>query len=154
MKVILLRDVPSLGRAGTIHNVKEGYARNYLFPRGLAVEATEGEIRRWEERQRVAREKEARRQREAEQVATALSQTSIELRVQSGETGRLFGSITSQHIAEALRARGFPIDKKQVELEEPIKVTGTYRVPVRLSSGTVAHVPVHVVGVRPKEVKR
>jgi len=130
MKVILVKDVPSLGKAGSVVEVREGYARNYLLPRGLAREATEGQLRVLEE-ERAARDRKLAR---------------VRIPAKAGSSGRLFGAVTAQQIAEALRQMGFAVDRKQVDLSEPIKSVGTYRVTVRLPHGQQAEVEVQVTG--------
>lgn len=146
MKIILLKDVPTLGPAGTVKDVKEGYARNYLFPRGLAREATEGAVRALHQQQHVKREREDHKQAEARQAGAALEATVIEIPARAGEGGRLFGSVTAQDIADALSARGYNVTKKQIELDDPIHAVGFYKVPVRIAPGVVARVDVNVVG--------
>lgn len=148
MKVILLKDVKGLGPGGTVKEVKEGYARNYLFPRGLAAEATEGNIRALEGQQHAAADRARRERLETEKTLVALEQVVVEVAGRGGEGGRLFGSITAQDIADALSARGFKVSKKQVELEEPIKTAGFYKVPVRVGQGIVARVDINVVATR------
>lgn len=145
MKVILLKDVPALGRAGMVKDVKEGYARNYLIPRALAAEATEGNLRTLAGQQRVQTERAQRDRAEAEKLMAALEQAVIEIPARGGEGGRLFGSVTAQDVAEALGRRGFKVTKKQVELEEPIKTAGFYKAPVRVGPGVVARVDINVV---------
>lgn len=147
MKVILLQDVPALGRAGALVEVKEGYARNYLFPRELAREATEGAIRDRETRQRAAEQRRGREQKEAEDLAQSLSGLILEIKARTG-AGRLFGAVTAQQIADALQKRGFEITKKHVELEHPIRVEGFHRVAVRLPTGRLVRVDVNVVGMK------
>ena len=144
MKVILLKDVAGLGDAGAVKDVKEGYARNYLLPRGLAVEATAGNLRTLAFQKGAAAERVQRERHEAERLATALEQAVIEVRAKGGESGRLFGSVTAQQIAEALQRRGFEVSTKQVELDEPIKTTGFYKVSVRVGPGIVPRVDVNV----------
>lgn len=148
MKVILVKDLPALGSAGTVKDVKEGYARNYLIPRGLALEATEGNLRSLAGRQRAQTEKTQRERTEAEKLRAALEQAVIEIPARAGEGGRLFGSVTTQDVAEALDRRGFPVTRKQVELDEPIKAAGFYKIPVRVGAGMVARVDVNVVATR------
>lgn len=146
MKVILVKDVPSLGKAGSVVEVREGYARNYLLPRGLAREATEGQLRALEQ-QRTAQERKLARERErAAQLAQALRSRTVRIRAKAGAGGRLFGSVTAQHVADELRRLGFDVDRRQVELAEPIKAVGTYRVVVRLPHGQHAEVEVQVTG--------
>lgn len=146
MKVILLKAVPGLGESGQVRDVKEGYARNYLLPRRLAVEATEGTVRALEGRKRAVEERARRDRGEAEELADQMSQIVLEIRARAGEGGRLFGSVTAQDVAEALAARGYRVSKRKVELDEPIKTAGFYKVPVRISPGVVARVDVNVVG--------
>jgi len=148
MKVILLQDVPALGRAGALVEVKEGYARNYLFPRELAREATEGAIRDRETRQRAAEQRRGREQKEAEDLAQSLSGLILEIKARTGAEGRLFGAVTAQQIADALQKRGFEITKKHVELEHPIRIEGFHRVAVRLPTGRLVRVDVNVVGMK------
>lgn len=146
MKVILVKDVPNLGRAGQVVDVSDGYGRNYLLPRGLAIPATEANLRQMEER-RAAEQRRAERQlAEAQQVAQRIAGRTVVIRVRAGAQGRLFGAVTAQHIAEALQqALGVTVDRKRIELEEPIRHLGTYEVPVRLHPQVTARVRVEVV---------
>lgn len=144
MKVILLKDVDGLGESGEVKEVREGYARNYLIPRGFAVEATEGSKRSLAGQQQAAAARQQRERQGAEKLAHALERAVIEIQAKGGEGGRLFGSVTAQQIADALTARGFEVSKKQVELDEPIKTAGFYKVPVRVGQGIVARVDINV----------
>jgi large subunit ribosomal protein L9 len=146
MKVILVKDVPSLGKAGSVVEVREGYARNYLLPRGLAREATEGQLRALEEERAALDRKLARERERAAEAARALRGRTVRIPAKAGSSGRLFGAVTAQQIAEALRQMGFAVDRKQVDLSEPIKSVGTYRVTVRLPHGQQAEVEVQVTG--------
>jgi len=148
VKVILLKDIPALGQAGTVRDVKEGYARNYLIPRGLAAEATAGRLRELAGQRRAQADRTQRERTEAEKLAAALEQAVVEVAARGGERGRLFGSVTAQDVADALIRAGFAVTKKQVELEEPIKTAGFYKVPVRVGLGIVARVDVNVVARR------
>ena len=143
--VILREDVKSLGKAGELVRVKPGYARNYLLPRGLAFEATEGNKKRIaaETRARGARDQAERA--EAERFAAALGAVSLTLTGKAGEEGKLFGSITAQDIAEALAAQGQQVDRRRIELEHPIKTLGHHTVGVRLHADVHAEVRVSVV---------
>jgi len=133
MEVLLLKDVPGLGRAGEIKGVADGYARNYLIPKGLAILATEGARRQAEQWRRAAARREERRRKEAQALAQLISQTTLTFRVKAGEKDRLYGSITNADIARAFEEKTErAIDKRKVELEEPIRQLGTYQVPVRL----------------------
>jgi large subunit ribosomal protein L9 len=145
VQVILLEDVHGLGERGTVKEVKEGYARNYLFPRGLALEATAGNLQAHQRHQQATEQRAQRTQEEMRAVVTSLAQAVVELRAKGGEGGRLFGSVTADDIAQALAARGFAITKKQIELTEPIKTAGFYTVPVRVGPGVVARVDLNVI---------
>jgi large subunit ribosomal protein L9 len=148
VKVILLKDLPGTGQANTIVDVKEGYARNYLIPRGLAAEATPGAIRRLEEQHRAGEHRAARAREEAQARVKRLEGLVLEVRTKAGEGGKLFGSVTAQHVADALAAQGFEITRRQIELDEPIKAEGFYKVPIRLAPGVVVRVDLNVVGIR------
>jgi large subunit ribosomal protein L9 len=145
IEVILREDIKTLGRAGEMVRVKPGYARNYLLPKGLAYEATEGNKKRVaaETRVRVARNQAERA--EAERVAATLNDVALTLTGKAGEEGKLFGSITSQDIAEALAQQGHSVDRRRIELEHPIKTTGTHGVTVRLHPEVHAQLRVSVV---------
>lgn len=144
MQVILTQDVKGLGARGETVKVADGYARNYLIPRGLAVEASEGNLRQLRavraEQERLA----ARRQKEAEEMAARLEGTVLRLRAKAGEGGRLFGSITAGDVAGALAQQGIKVEKRQVELSGPIKQLGTHTVTVRLAGGRPVVVQVMV----------
>jgi large subunit ribosomal protein L9 len=143
--VILRKDVRSLGRAGELVRVKPGFARNYLLPQGLAYEATEGN------KKRIAAEGKARAIRgqaeraEAERVASTLSGVTLTLSGKAGEEGKLFGSITSQDIADALARQGHTVDRRRIELEHPIKTLGSHTVSVRVHPEVHAELRVSVV---------
>ena len=142
MEVILREDVKSLGRAGELVKVKAGYARNFLLPQGLAYEASEGN------RKRITAESKAREARrvaersEAEAFANRLAGANVALTRKAGEEGRLFGSITAQDIADALATQGLTVDRRKIELTQPIKTVGAHVVPVRLHADV--HAEVHV----------
>jgi large subunit ribosomal protein L9 len=148
MRVILLKDIPALGKTGTVKEVKEGYARNYLIPRGLAAEATERNLRTLEGQRKAVADRAQRERTEAEHLASGLESALIEIPARGGEGGRLFGSVTAQDIAEALVRAGYQVGKKQIDLEEPIKTAGFYKVPVRVGPGRVARVDVNVVATK------
>jgi large subunit ribosomal protein L9 len=145
IEVILREDVQSLGRAGALVRVKPGYARNFLLPRGLAYEATEGN------KKRIAAETKARESRAAEErlkaqgTADPLAGVAVTIAAKAGEGDRLFGSVTAQDIADALERAGHPVDKRKIELTHPIKQLGEHSVPVRLHSEVQAAVRVTVV---------
>ncbi len=145
MDVILREDVKSLGKAGEMVRVKPGYARNFLLPRGLAFEATEGN------KKRIAAEAKARETRLAGEKAAAsalaakLGAATVALKGKAGEEGKLFGSITAQDIADGLAAQGLEVDRRRIELEHPIKTLGFHSVAVRLHPEVHAEVKVNVV---------
>jgi large subunit ribosomal protein L9 len=145
MEVILRENVTSLGRAGELVRVKPGYARNYLLPRGLAYEATEGN------KKRIAAETKARSTREqaervdAERVAATLNGLTLTVTGKAGEEGKLFGSITAHDIADALAQQGHPVDRRRIELEHPIKTLGQHTAAVRLHPEVRAELHVTVV---------
>ena len=145
MEVILREDVQSLGKAGQLVKVKPGYARNFLLPRGLAFEATEGNKKRIDAEAKARATKASAEKAASEQLAAQLASTTLTLRGKAGDEGKLFGSITSQDIAAALAAQGFSIDKRKLELEHPIKTVGFHSVVVRLQSDVHAEVKVNIV---------
>jgi large subunit ribosomal protein L9 len=145
MEVILRTDVDKLGRAGELVSVKDGYARNFLLPRGLALPATEGNRRRLEAERRQRDRKAATQVSGARELASRLEQVSLTFTMKAGDGDRLFGSVTTHDVAEQLKAQGFDVDKKQVELDEPIKALGVYKVPVRLHAEVKPEVRVWVV---------
>ena len=144
-EVILREDVKTLGRAGEMVRVKPGYARNYLLPQGLAYEATEGNKKRIaaETKARVSRDQAERS--EAERLATTLSSVHLNLTGKAGEEGKLFGSITSQDVADALAREGHTVDKRRIEMEHPIKTVGDHTVRIRLHPEVHAELRVSIV---------
>jgi large subunit ribosomal protein L9 len=145
IEVILREDIKTLGRAGEMVRVKPGYARNYLLPQGLAYEATEGNKKRIAAETRVRAARNQAEQAEAERAAATLREVNLTLSGKAGEEGKLFGSITSQDIADALAQQGHTVDRRRIELEHPIKTTGTHTVTVRLHPEVHADVRVSVV---------
>jgi large subunit ribosomal protein L9 len=145
MEVILREDIKTLGKAGELVKVKPGYARNYLLPKGLAYEATEGN------RKRILAESKARAARAEEEagvaraLAAGLSSVSLNLARKAGEGDRLFGSITTQDLADALAAQGHSVDKRRIELEHPIKTVGQHTVVIRLHPEVSAEIRLTVV---------
>ena len=145
MKVILTQDVPNLGEAGDLKNVADGYARNYLLRRGLAVQASPGAMKEFKRQQVVESRREERMAAHAEALARRLSGVSLEFEAKAGETGHLYGSITPSDIAEALeRETGEPFDRRKQILCDPIREIGWHTVSVRLSKEIVAEVKVAV----------
>jgi large subunit ribosomal protein L9 len=145
IEVILREDIKTLGRVGEMVRVKPGYARNYLLPQGLAYEATEGNKKRIAAETRVRSARNQAEQAEAERAAATLREVTLTLSGKAGEEGKLFGSITSQDIAAALAQQGHTVDRRRIELEHPIKTTGTHTVTVRLHPEVHADVRVSVV---------
>lgn len=144
-EIILMQDVPGLGAQGNVVKVADGYARNYLFPRKLAAPATPKYVKVLE-LEKKRKEAEGRRALEQlRQEAERLSQTSCTITVEAGEDGKLFGSVTSQDIAESLAQAGFTIDKKKINLAEPIRELGVYTVELKLYSDITASLKVWVV---------
>lgn len=145
MEVILREDVPKLGHRGDLVTVKEGYARNYLLPRKLAMAATPGNRKQLEMMKAATARRLANEKGAAESLAAQLAELTLTLSAKAGEADQLFGSVTSMAIAEALAARGFQVDRRRVELDHPIKTLGEYEVPVRLHPEVTATVKVIVV---------
>lgn len=144
MKVLLKNDVPKIGKKGELLDVKEGYARNFLIPNGLAIEATGGTMKQYEEEKRAGERKKAKEKEDAQALAAKIKGTTITLKHKAGDEGRLFGSITSTEIAEALKQKGFDIDKKQVVLDDPIRLVGSHDVKIKLHSEVAASLHVEV----------
>ncbi len=145
MKVILRQDYEALGRIGDVVEVKDGYARNYLLPRNIAYQATAGSLRALEEEKQQYERRQVKEAKSAETLAATLSGMSVTLKMKVGEEDRLFGSVTSQMIAESLEAQGVTIDKRSIELAEPIKTLGMVEVPVKLHAKVTATLKVWVV---------
>jgi len=145
MKVILRDNVESLGKAGEIIAVKDGYARNYLIPRNLAYPATRNNLRVWEDEKRRLIVRISKETQEAEAVKARLEEVSLVIPMLVGEEGRLFGSVTNRIISEALREKGFEIDHRLIVIDEPIRTQGDFEVSVRLVHGVVAAVKVTVI---------
>lgn len=144
IEVILREDMKTLGRAGEMVRVKPGYARNYLLPQGLAYEATEGNKKRIAAETRVRTSRNEAERAEAQRLATTLGAVKLNLTGKAGEEGKLFGSITSQDIADALAREGHTVDKRRIELEHPIKTVGEHAVAVRLHPEVHAELRVSV----------
>lgn len=145
VEVILRKDVADLGHAGDMVQVKPGYARNYLLPQGLALRATEGNRRRFEEERRQIEQAAERERERAQELAKDLEDRSLTFNRRAGEEGRLFGSVTSADIAEALEREGLEIDRRLIRLEEPIKELGVFTVPIRLHADVEPEIKVWVV---------
>ena len=144
MKLILREDVENLGKGGDLVDVKPGYGRNFLLPRGLAVVANPKNVRELEHQKSVASAKAAKLKASAQAVAKRLAETPVVLKRKAGEQDKLFGSVTAIDIAEALAARGLQLDRRSIDLAEPIKTVGDFEVPVKLHHEVVGKAKVKV----------
>jgi large subunit ribosomal protein L9 len=145
MRVILRESLDKLGDAGEVVTVREGYGRNYLLPRGLAVLATEKDVARFEHDKRVIAARSAKMAKELSAEADKINKVSVTIQASVGEGDRLYGSVTSRDIVEALRAQGVNLDSKKLQLSEPIKALGTTEVPVKLGPNVAPTIKVTVV---------
>ncbi|MDI9484851.1 MAG: 50S ribosomal protein L9 [Lawsonella sp.] len=146
MKVILQADVKKIGKKGDVVEVAEGYGRNYLIPRGLAVEASAGNLRHVAEVKKAEAVKADRELKEAERIGSALRDKAVQVPAKVGDGGRLFGSVTAQEIAEQLRKQfSVEIDKRKVDVKEPIKTLGSHQVTVRVHPKVHVNVTVEVI---------
>ena len=145
MRVILKREVAGLGRPGDVKDVADGYAQNFLLPRGLAIEATAGEMKVLARARDAKRAKQDRAHAEAEELAKRLSETTLVFKLKAGEQGKTFGSVTSKDIADALqRELKVDVDKTKVHLAEPLKAVGVHQVEIRLLTDVRANVTVAI----------
>ncbi len=144
MKVILTTDVAKLGKSGEMKDVTDGYARNFLIPHKLAVPAAGGAYRAWQHDIASREEKRQRERGEAEIAATRIASTTLTMGVKVGEGGKLYGSITAQDIADALGRRGITVDKHKIDLDQPLKSLGTYKVAIRVYTGMTSEVTIIV----------
>jgi len=145
MEIILRQAVENLGKPGDVVKVKSGYARNYLLPHGLAYEATPGNLKRIQQERDRLDAAENERRGAAQAIAEKLEQVSLTFSARVGDEGKLFGSVGSGDIAQQLEQQGFHIEKRQIDLHEPIKALGVYRVPVRLHADVKPEVRVWVI---------
>lgn len=145
MKVILRQDFDTLGKIGEVVDVKDGYARNFLFPRGIAYSALKGNIKALEEEKKSVEKKNLQELKAAEVLASELETVSVTIPVQVGEEDKIFGTVTTQMIADALKDKGHDIDKRKIEIEEPIKSLGIYGVSLKLHPNVNAKIKVWVV---------
>ena len=144
MQVILKEDVEKLGQMGQVVEVKRGYARNYLIPRNLGMEATARNLSQLEHNKRIVTDKIKKVQKESQSLAQKLEQATVTLFHAAGEEDKLFGSVTSMEIAAALSEQGIEVDKRKIVLDEPIKRLGEYKAAVKLPAGVTANVTVKV----------
>jgi large subunit ribosomal protein L9 len=145
MEIILRQAVENLGKPGDVVKVKPGYARNYLLPHGLAYEATPGNLKRIQQERDRLEAAENERRGTAQGLAERLEQVSLTFSARVGDEGKLFGSVTAADLAAQLEAQGFHIEKRQIDLHEPIKALGVYRVPIRLHADVKPEVRVWVI---------
>jgi large subunit ribosomal protein L9 len=148
MKVVLQQDVRNVGARGEVVEVAPGFARNYLLPKKLALVATPGNLKTLELRKKAWVLREAMEQEQARELAERLSAVRLTVAKKAGEHDTLYGSVTAAEIAERLSAMGFQVDRRRIELEEPIKALGTYTVPVKVHKDLVAQLTVEVVAER------
>ncbi|HVN24313.1 MAG TPA: 50S ribosomal protein L9 [Syntrophorhabdales bacterium] len=145
MKVILLENIDNVGKKGETHEVKEGFGRNFLIPRHLAIPATKGNLKNLQEHAKKLIDRKDRELKTAEATKQRLDEASITIKHKAGHDGKLFGSVTVKELAEAIKqALGIEIDRKSVRLDEPIKMTGAYTIDVHLDKGISAQVKVEV----------
>ena len=142
MKVILQKDVPHLGTIGDLVKVKDGYGRNFLLPRGLAVLANESNTRQLNHQKRLAQTLAAKQKAAAEAAAKTIASTPVAFKLEAGEDDKLFGSVTSRDIAEALAAKGVEVDRRKMTIDGALKEIGSFDVPVELGSGVTASIRV------------
>lgn len=144
MQVILIEDVPNLGQIGEQVNVKPGYARNYLLPRGLAISASTKNAKRLKHDRKLAELKAAKARKDDEAVAAKLNGMNLEIQRKVGEQDKLYGSVTAIDVEKALEDQGLSVDRRKILLDEPIKTLGIFEVPVRLRAGVEAQIKVVV----------
>ena len=144
MKVILTQDVAKLGKSGDMKSVADGYATNFLIPRKLAVPAAGGAYRAWQHDIASREEKRTRERADAEIAATRIASTTLTMGVKVGEGGKLYGSITAKDIADALGRRGITVDRHKIELDDPLRTLGTYKVAFKVFPGMTPEVTVVV----------
>lgn len=145
VKLILVESIHSLGEAGDLVSVRPGYARNFLLPQGKAMLATENRVKELDHKRRIAEEKAAREFKDLQAVKKKLEGLSIEIGARAGDSGKLFGSVTTPQIAEQIEAQGMEIDRRRIELKDPIKEVGLHKVTVRLLRELTAELTVKVV---------
>ena len=145
MKVVLLEDIPRLGKMGDLIQTKDGYARNYLLPKKIAVPANPQNLKTLEHQKTLLQQKQNRIKRDAEKLAQKIEKISCTISKPAGEEDKLFGAVTSLDIEESLNEEGLKIDRKRIQLEEPIKSLGIYKVPIKLHPEVTANLKIWVV---------
>lgn len=144
MKVILQKDVKDVGKAGDLVSVSEGFARNFLFPRKLAMEATEKRVKEWDHLKRVAEDKKKKAVSERQTVLSKINGVTLKFKMAAGETDKLFGTVTTADISKELEKQGFSIDRRDILLEEPIKILGQHKATIKYTEGLEAHISIAV----------
>lgn len=145
MEVILKEDIANLGKIGELVRVRDGYARNYLLPRGLVLEANKKNLKTFAHQKKIIADQKQKILRHAQSVSDQLAAISLTIPMKVGEEGKLFGSVTNIQIEKALKAKGLNVDRRKIHLDEPIKIVGDYEVPVRLAADVTVALKVSVV---------
>ena len=145
MEVILKEDIANVGKIGDVVRVRDGYARNYLLPRGLVLIANKKNLKAFEHQKKIVGDQKQKIMRQAQAVGDQLSGVSLVIPMKVGEEGRLFGSVTNIQIEKALKSKGLNVERRKIHLNEPIKMTGDYEVPIRLSADVTIPLKVSVV---------
>jgi large subunit ribosomal protein L9 len=145
MEVILKEDIATLGKIGEVVRVRDGFARNYLLPRGLVLEANKKNLRVFEHQKKVVGDQKQKIMKDAHAVGDQLTGVSLTVPMRAGEEGRLFGSVTNMQIEKALKAKGLNVDRRKIHLDEPIKTLGDYEIPIRLSAEVTVMLKLSVV---------
>jgi len=145
MEVILKEDIANLGKIGEVVRVRDGYARNYLLPRGLVLLANKKNIKTFEHQKKLVADQKQKTMRRAQAVADELTGVALTIRMRTGEEGKLFGSVTNIQIEKALKAKGINVDRRKIHLDEPIKTLGDYEIPIRLSADLAVPLRLSVV---------
>jgi len=145
MEVILKEDIANVGKIGDVVRVRDGYARNYLLPRGLVLEANKRNLKTFEHQKKIVADQKQKIIRQAHAVGDQLAGVSLVIAMKVGEEGRLFGSVTNIQIEKALKSKGLNVERRKIHLNEPIKTAGDYEVPVRLSADVTVPLKVSVV---------
>jgi large subunit ribosomal protein L9 len=145
MEVILKEDIANVGKIGEVVRVRDGYARNYLLPRGLVMIANKRNLKTFEHQKKMVGDQKQKIIRQAQAIGEELTGVTISIPMRAGEEGKLFGSVTNIHIEKALKAKGLNVDRRKIQLDEPIKTLGDFEVPVRLSADISVPIKVAVV---------
>jgi large subunit ribosomal protein L9 len=145
MEVILKEDIANVGKIGEVVRVRDGYARNYLLPRGLVMIANKKNLKTFEHRKKIVGDQKQKIMRQAQAVGQELTGATVSISMRAGEEGKLFGSVTNIHIEKALKAKGLDVDRRKIQLEQPIKTLGDFEVPVRLTADLSVPVKVSII---------